>query len=66
MTTATPVVSVSQRYRACAGQCRRIAASLHGPKTRARLLGVAADYDRMADQAAARELAEAEPPARVA
>ena len=43
-----------------AEECRAMAASFHNRETRERMLNVAQSYDRMAVQAAQRELAEAD------
>jgi hypothetical protein len=45
----------SQKYRACAKECRRQAQSFRDPKARNRMFQIAADYDRKARQAEAFE-----------
>jgi hypothetical protein len=45
----------SQKYRACAKECRRQAQSFRDPKIRTRMFQIAADYDRKARQAEAFE-----------
>ena len=46
-------------WRARAEECRAIADTFENPETRAKMLAVAADYERMAENADRRELAEA-------
>lgn len=50
----------SKVLRAHAEECRTMAALFHGEKTRAVLMRVATEYERMADQAAMLELQEAD------
>jgi len=50
----------SRSYRDRAEECRTTAALLHGEKTRTLILRLAAEYERMADQAAMRELQDAD------
>jgi hypothetical protein len=45
----------SQKYRACAKECRRQAQSFRDPKARNRILQIAADYERKARLAKAFE-----------
>jgi hypothetical protein len=46
-------------WRARAEECRAIADTFDNPETRAKMLAVAADYERMAENAERREQAEA-------
>ena len=55
----------SKIFRDRAEECRTLAELFHGEKTRALLLKVAAEYERMADQAAMLELQDADREARV-
>ena len=48
--------AVSQQYRTRAIECRTKAQMFRDPKARARMLEVAAEYERKADQAEAREI----------
>jgi hypothetical protein len=50
----------SRAYRDRAEECRAIAKSLHGEETEKKLLKIAEEYDRMAMQAAAIEMQQAE------
>jgi hypothetical protein len=50
----------SQHWLTRAEECRALAESFHHHGTRERMLKVAEEYQRMGDQAAARELVEAE------
>jgi hypothetical protein len=52
-------VPKSKVFRDRAEECRTMAALFHREKTRALLFRVAADYDRMSDQAAIFELQDA-------
>lgn len=45
--------SQGQKYRACAKECRRQAESFRDRTARARVLQIAADYERKAKQAEA-------------
>jgi hypothetical protein len=45
--------TVSQQYRTRAIECRTKAQTFRDPKARARMLEVAAEYERKADQAEA-------------
>ena len=47
--------TVSQQYRTRATECRTKAQMFRDPKARARMLEVAAEHERKADQAEARE-----------
>jgi len=47
---------LSQQYRTRAEECRRKAETFRDPKARARMLDVAAEYDRKAEQAEASEV----------
>ena len=58
---ATPTrIPDSQKFRARAEECRALAESFHSQKVRIQMQQLAADYDRMALQAAGRELAQAD------
>ena len=48
--------SLSQQYRARAEECRAKAQTFRDPKARARMLDIAAEYERKAKQAEASEL----------
>jgi hypothetical protein len=48
--------SLSQQYRARAEECRTRAQAFRDPKARARMLDVAAEYERKAKQAEASEI----------
>ena len=52
----SPHIPQSKAFRDRAEECRTMAELYHGEKTRAALLRVAAEYNRMADQAAMFEL----------
>jgi hypothetical protein len=63
MTALTPAptrIPDSQKFRARAEECRALAESFHSQKVRIQMQQLAADYDRMAMQAAARELVQAD------
>lgn len=63
MTAITPApteIPDSHKFRARAEECRALADSFHNEKIRSQMRQLAADYDRMALQAAARELAQAD------
>jgi len=60
MLDSSPSAPRSRVYRDRAEECRTIAALLHGEKTQALILRLAADYERMADQAAMLELQDAD------
>ena len=45
--------SQGQKYRACAKECRRQAESFRDRTARTRILQIAADYERKAEQAEA-------------
>jgi hypothetical protein len=49
----------SRAWRARAEECRAIADTFENPETRAKMLAVAADYERMAENAERREQAAA-------
>jgi hypothetical protein len=50
----------SKAYRDRAEECRAVATALHGEETQKKLLKIAQEYDRMAMQAAALEMKQAE------
>ena len=52
--------SLGQQYRAQAEQCRARAQTFVDPKARARMLDVAAEYERKAKQAEASEIQRSE------
>ena len=63
MTDLTPApikIPDSHRFRARAEECRALAELFHSEKIRAQMRRLATDYDRMALQAAARELTQAD------
>jgi hypothetical protein len=63
MATVTPAptrIPDSQKFRTRAEECRALAESFTGQKLRIRMQPLAVDYDRMALQAAAQELAQAD------
>jgi hypothetical protein len=53
--SARAPIPASQKYCACAKECRRQAQSFRDTKARTRMLQIAADYERKARQAEAFE-----------
>ena len=60
MNTASGPTSLSQQYRARAEECRTKAQTFRDPKARARMLDVAAEYERKAKQVGALEVKQPE------
>lgn len=60
MNTASGPTSLGQQYRARAEECRTKAQTFRDPKARARMLDVAAEYERKAEQADALDFKQPE------